>query len=347
MKARNPQTARVIRGPRMERPNVQVQWDDPRHSQARHSICDVAEDPHQRLSPCAPTTRKRADSHQPQTTTTSSPRVRSSSDVDQLPQQALISAYLRSSYQGDDRDRPRRFSSAAEHNHPPAPPHHNSQGEMRRISGNFNAPTEIEVERQKDHKKRSRAFKSFVCDTARILHNSLHVLHIPTTPSPSLLDIHSVMDHYPEVRVNERETPTSRISSRHDSASSVAKAAVAPQSSSNTNTQTKDDSTAPRSSSYHSFPSPSTHSSDLSAYRSNSSSSANSNLQRIEAEYARYTDAPPPYSEKQYEGKTNDEQTSMRMTDYAKELSRMMGRQLVRGLKIDERQKGRKEGKTK
>lgn len=155
------------------------------------------------------------------------------------------------------------------------------------------------------------------------------------------------MDHYPEVSVNERETPTSRISSRHDSASSVAKAAAAaPQSSSNPNIQTKE-SAAPRTSSYHSFPSPSTHSSDLSAYRSNSSSSTNSNSQRIEAEYARYTDAPPPYSEKQYEGKTDDEQTSMRMTDYAKELSRMMGRQLVRGLKIDERQKGRKEGKTK
>lgn len=119
---------------------------------------DIAEDHNQRLSPCVPTTRKRADSHQPQTTITSSPppRVRSSSDVDQLPQQALISAYLRSSYQGDDWDRPRRFSSAAVHNHLPASPHHNSQGEMRRISGNFNAPTEIEVERQKDHKKRSR-----------------------------------------------------------------------------------------------------------------------------------------------------------------------------------------------
>jgi hypothetical protein len=33
------------------------------------------------------------------------------------------------------------------------------------------------------------------------------------------------------------------------------------------------------------------------------------------------------------------------MKDYAKEISRMMGRQLVRGLKIDERQKGRKEKK--
>lgn len=36
----------------------------------------------------------------------------------------------------------------------------------------------------------------------------------------------------------------------------------------------------------------------------------------------------------------------MRMKDYAKEISRMMGRQLVRGLKIDEREKGKKEGKT-
>jgi len=41
---------------------------------------------------------------------------------------------------------------------------------MRRISGNFNAPTEIEVERQKDHKKRSRGMgklKNAVRDLVR------------------------------------------------------------------------------------------------------------------------------------------------------------------------------------
>lgn len=33
----------------------------------------------------------------------------------------------------------------------------------------------------------------------------------------------------------------------------------------------------------------------------------------------------------------------MKMTDYAKEVSRMMTRQLVRGLKIDEREKSKKQ----
>ncbi|KAI4619790.1 hypothetical protein J4E83_005646 [Alternaria metachromatica] len=135
------------------------------------------------------------------------------------------------------------------------------------------------------------------------------------------------MDHYPEVSVNERETPSSMLSSRHDSASSIAKTAAAGQRPSGASTT---DDSAARNSSY-----------------TDSSSSSNSNLQRIEAEYARYTDAPPPYSEKAYEGKSDDERNSMRMTDYAKEISRMMGRQLVRGLKIDEREKGRKENKAK
>jgi hypothetical protein len=67
-----------------------------------------------------------------------------------------------------------------------------------------------------------------------------------------------------------------------------------------------------------------------------------SNHQRIDAEYARYTDAPPPFSEKQYEGKSPDEQSQMRVTDYAKEISRMMGRQLVRGLKSDDVEKSDK-----
>jgi hypothetical protein len=56
----------------------------------------------------------------------------------------------------------------------------------------------------------------------------------------------------------------------------------------------------------------------------------------IEAEYAQYTDAPPPYTENQYKGKSENEQNAMRSKDYAKEISRMMGRQLVRGLKSGE-----------
>lgn len=58
--------------------------------------------------------------------------------------------------------------------------------------------------------------------------------------------------------------------------------------------------------------------------------------EKLKADFARYTDAPPPYSEEQYEDKTEEQQLSMRTHDYAKELSRMMGRQLVRGLKTDD-----------
>jgi len=63
-----------------------------------------------------PTTRKRADSHQPP----------SSADQTQL----------RPSYEYDER--PRRFSSA-------------DYGS--RLSGNFNSPTEIELEREKENRK--------------------------------------------------------------------------------------------------------------------------------------------------------------------------------------------------
>ncbi|EUC49275.1 hypothetical protein COCMIDRAFT_84952 [Bipolaris oryzae ATCC 44560] len=150
------------------------------------------------------------------------------------------------------------------------------------------------------------------------------------------------MDHYPTVSVNERETPSSRISSRHDSVSSVGKTSTRSKRSSTMQTT----SSAERQSySYHSFPSPSTHSPVSNSSRSSSSTSSHSNFQRIEEEYARYTNAPPPYSEKQYEGKTDEEKTSMRMKDYTKELSRIMTRQLVRGLKISEREKVNRDGK--
>ncbi len=53
----------------------------------------------------------------------------------------------------------------------------------------------------------------------------------------------------------------------------------------------------------------------------------------IEEAFARYTDASPPCEESQYAGKSEEEQANMRRRDYAKELSRMMGRQLVEGLR--------------
>ncbi|EUC32277.1 hypothetical protein COCCADRAFT_99053 [Bipolaris zeicola 26-R-13] len=51
--------------------------------------------------------------------------------------------------------RPERLSSAGSY-YTASSSHYKSQGEMRSISGNFNAPTEIEVERQRSHSKRSR-----------------------------------------------------------------------------------------------------------------------------------------------------------------------------------------------
>lgn len=56
----------------------------------------------------------------------------------------------------------------------------------------------------------------------------------------------------------------------------------------------------------------------------------------MEADLQRYTNAPPPYSAKQYEGKSEEVQNKMRMADYAKELKRMMGKQLARGIKSGE-----------
>jgi hypothetical protein len=124
-----------------------------RNTAQRHSMSDIAEDPNQQYPAYTIPSRKRADSLHSQTPT---PRVRRSADVEEQPRQAIISAYIRSSYYDDDVDRPRRFSSA-EHYHSPCPPHHNSQGEVRRLSGNFNAPTHIELERYRDHKRSSRS----------------------------------------------------------------------------------------------------------------------------------------------------------------------------------------------
>lgn len=67
--------------------------------------------------------------------------------------------------------------------------------------------------------------------------------------------------------------------------------------------------------------------------RSDNNAAQSGEKSGIDAEYAQYTDAPPPFSEKQYEGKSEEEQTQMRKDDYAKEIKRMMGKQLVRGLK--------------
>lgn len=134
------------------------------------------------------------------------------------------------------------------------------------------------------------------------------------------------MDHYPEVNISERECASRRSSSSSNT-----------RSLQQTSTS-KDDNLAPPH--YISFPSPS-HVADQERLRTDSvhSVSSDSKARPLEAELARYTDAPPPYSKKQYEGKSEDEKSRMRMVDYAREVSRMMGRQLAKGLKGEKEEK--------
>jgi hypothetical protein len=99
-------------------------------------MSNIPEDPSNHYASI--TQRKRADSHQPNPL---SPRSRRSVDAEQIHPSA-ISAHLRSSYDYDDR--PRRLSSAD---------YASPYGEVRRLSGNFNAPTHVELEREKEHRK--------------------------------------------------------------------------------------------------------------------------------------------------------------------------------------------------
>ncbi|KAF1947686.1 hypothetical protein EJ02DRAFT_1997 [Clathrospora elynae] len=126
------------------------------------------------------------------------------------------------------------------------------------------------------------------------------------------------MDHYPAINTQEHGFPST---SRQDSSSSVSK--VTPGAPGESAPQ------AP----YAAFSSSSRHESGIST---RSISPMGEKALRIDAEYARYTDASPPYSEKEYEGRSEQDQTSMRREDYAKEISRAMGRQLVVGLKLDD-----------
>ncbi|KAH6616535.1 hypothetical protein C7974DRAFT_46161 [Boeremia exigua] len=148
------------------------------------------------------------------------------------------------------------------------------------------------------------------------------------------------MDHYPEVNVEVEEQSSS--ASRHDSASSVTKAAdfhsppslVPSRQPSHTMASTATSSTA--STQQRTSSDPSTSDTDGSQERKDSIHTDEQTAEKLKAEFARYTDAPPPYSEEQYENKTEEQQLSMRVHDYAKELSRMMGHQLVRGLRTDD-----------
>lgn len=142
------------------------------------------------------------------------------------------------------------------------------------------------------------------------------------------------MDHYPEVNVSERE-----CASRRTSQSSSSTKPPSNRNSLAVNTKASTLSTPH----YTSFPTPPA-SSEKEALASERqrvdsvTSTADIKVAELETKYAEILDAPPPYSEKQYEGKSEDEQSKMRMLDYAKELKRMMGRQLVRGLKSEAKQ---------
>jgi hypothetical protein len=158
------------------------------------------------------------------------------------------------------------------------------------------------------------------------------------------------MDHYPEVNVEVQEHPSS--ASRHDSASSIAKAADfhSPPSlvPSRQPSHNMSSTTAPSniSTQQHTSSNPATSDATEQQFeqqepqdRKDSIHTDEQTAQKLKAEFARYTDAPPPYSEEQYADKTEEQQLSMRTHDYAKELSRMMGRQLVHGLRTDEEDK--------
>lgn len=149
------------------------------------------------------------------------------------------------------------------------------------------------------------------------------------------------MDHYPEINVSEREC-ASRQPSSSSSLNNGATQVHISQS-------TQNGQLAPPV--YTSFPPPSSSNTAseqeqhyneeqphlrTDSVHSSSDSSSSPTKSRMEADLQRYTNAPPPYSAKQYEGKSEEVQNKMRMADYAKEIKRMMGRQLARGIRSGE-----------
>jgi len=119
-----------------------------RHAAQRASMSDIPEDPHNQTSP---TSRKRADSHQPACYASRSWRSDDASHTEHI----HSAAHTRSS--SHDYEQTRRYSGA-DYGYvgnrlslqlPPS----NPQGEIRRLSGNFNAPTHVELERDREHRR--------------------------------------------------------------------------------------------------------------------------------------------------------------------------------------------------
>ncbi|KAF2133363.1 hypothetical protein P153DRAFT_281995, partial [Dothidotthia symphoricarpi CBS 119687] len=263
--------------------------------------------------------------------------------------------------------RQRRFSSASNHNSPFLLAHRSSQPEIKRLSGAFNAPTNIEVERHEDHKKSSRgadrlrkwedrvkgwksrlelpdfqdprvsysgsAITSRVyCGEARGAPVAGETCIEPASVVEAAMlgrgwayrrgQTTVIMGHYPEIRVSEHE----HSDLRHDSASSVTKSKVsrAPPTQRLDSNDTLPESVSSPDSAQHLI--------DSDSAEVDTVGDMDLNSHTVEAEYRRYTHAPPPYSEDAYDGKTEDEQNGMRIRDYAREISRQMGKQLVKDL---------------
>jgi len=119
-----------------------------RHAAQRASMSNIPEDPHDQTSPIS---RKRADSHQPACYTSRSRRSDDASHTEHI----HSAAHTRSS--SHDYEQTRRYSGAdygyvGTRLSPQLPPS-NPQGEIRRLSGNFNAPTHVELARNREHRK--------------------------------------------------------------------------------------------------------------------------------------------------------------------------------------------------
>jgi hypothetical protein len=153
------------------------------------------------------------------------------------------------------------------------------------------------------------------------------------------------MDHYPEVNVSERECPREDwSSSRHDSASSINKAII------QTSPETKSDkSDSPPH--YESFPplseqekkQPEATHHEVEDEDDSDQDPIVSEMQKkayaLMEEYAQYLDASPPYPKLQLEGKTEEEKMILRMQNYSRGMSQIMGRQLVRCMRDQGRKK--------
>ena len=144
------------------------------------------------------------------------------------------------------------------------------------------------------------------------------------------------MDQYPEVNIEVQEQPITPA--RHDSASSINKISefhsppslvtsrqpsqTMSSTTSNSNISAQQQTTANPASSDDTSP----------EERKKSLHTDGRTPEQLKAKFSRYIDAPPPYSDEQYEDKTEEQQVNMKAHDYAKELSRIMGQQFIRGL---------------